>query len=162
MKRKTCASHSIIIITYRWLVGKVVLGECRLTVEHLRSEQVFLDQRTCDRGGWCIDLRVAQEGRGRDDGRNDGRCDCNAIVISGHVLRTVRGHHWCRGDDCSYRSGIGYGGQTGWSCGRDDGETAYDECEKWLWNINIFYYNSETLMRLWYLCTNIFKIYINA
>ena len=94
-------------------------------------KQVVLDQRTwvgvC---GGCVDgrgRRVADDGCGRDDGGRDG----DAVIVSGHVLRTVSGDYWCGGsghDRCG--SGQGNGCQTRRGSGGHGGQTTGDDSEQ--------------------------------
>lgn len=90
------------------------------------SDQILVDQRS------RVHLRVADMGRGRDEGRGDR----NSVVVPGHVLRAVSGDHR-RGDGDHRggggrhqrsRKGQGHTGRRG-RCDGQGGETASDQRE---------------------------------
>lgn len=120
-----------------------------------RLKQVLFDERAG--GVWCgrrVRLRIADVSRGRDDGGRDGQ----AVVVSGHVLRAVRGDHrrggrgeHGRGGGRHERSGQGHG-QAGRRGGGHDGEGARDEREQRLENINLTMFNILINVRYTTLC----------
>lgn len=109
----------------------------------VRLKQIFFDEWA--RGVWCggrrVHLRIADVGRGRDDAGRDGQ----AVVVPGHVLRTVRGDHRSggrgdhgRGGGRHDRGGLQGYGKAGRGGGGHDGETAREERKQRLENVKIF------------------------